>query len=46
VRALREMNLSYPTVDAARREALAEAREVLTAEAEPVRRRVARKSTT
>lgn len=43
VRALREMNLSYPTVDGARREALAEAREVLTAEAEPAPRRGARK---
>ena len=39
VQALREMALSYPVVDAARREALAEARGVLVAEAAPVGRR-------
>ena len=39
VQALREMDLAYPVVDAARREALAEARGVLVAEAAPVGRR-------
>jgi PPK2 family polyphosphate:nucleotide phosphotransferase len=44
IRALREMDLAYPTVDAERLEALSEARKVLMAEAEPGRRRVTRKS--
>jgi hypothetical protein len=44
IRALREMDLAYPTVDAERLGALSEARKVLMAEAEPGRRRVTRKS--